>query len=130
MWRRALGYMHRLQDAVMLCRKQRPEGCSLSRRLILWSITTASLRRDGQVTGKEQIHSSLGLERFDCNQELLTMFIIDNAHKCRLLAVSHSFACVLGSELVPQFSGHPGCTRLIDQREQLLRQPCQDCLSC
>lgn len=41
------------------------------------------------------------------------MFIIDNAHKCRLLAVSHSFACVLGSELVPQFSGHPGCTRLI-----------------
>lgn len=38
------------------------------------------------------------------------MFIIDNAHKRRLLAVSHSFVCVPGSKLVPQMSGHPGCT--------------------
>lgn len=58
------------------------------------------------------------------------MFIIDNAHKCRLLAASHSFVCVPGSKLVPQFSGHPGCTRLNGQREQLLRQPRRDCLSC
>lgn len=58
------------------------------------------------------------------------MFIIDNAHKCRLLAVSHSFVCVPGSTLVPQISGHPGCTRLNGPREQLLRQPRQDCLSC
>lgn len=51
------------------------------------------------------------------------MFILDNAHKCRLLAVSHSFAYVLGSELVPQFSGHLGCTRLNDQRSSSCDSP-------